>query len=222
MLRILCVVLLMGMISGCDKSATTQLNFIVKYQGQTLACVERSSLMWYLSNFSSEQTHLIKPNQFAGQQVALIGANCSDKAWQLELIDNVAGQNLSFDLAVPWQLNHQNPLTMPAPLNVGEMFWSWQLGQKFLRFDGDQRFAFHLGSTGCKSASKLRAPKDPCQFPNRYRYTIAKFDSNSPIIFDLDKLFAGVNKSKSCMSEQSNPVCQQLFSNLTSEIFYQD
>ena len=38
---------------------------------------------------------------------------------------------------MPWQLNHQNPLTASSPLNISEMFWSWQLGHKFLRFDSN-------------------------------------------------------------------------------------
>lgn len=222
MLRILCIVLLIGLVAGCYPAPSTQLTFIVNYQGKTLPCADNSSLMWYLSNFSTAQPHSIAPGQFALPQVALIGANCSDEAWQVELTSDIDGKSLSFDLGVPWQLNHQNPLTASAPLNVSEMFWSWQLGHKFLRFDGSERFAFHLGSTGCKSASKLRAPKEPCRFPNRYRFNIEQFDSSAPITFDLDKLFNGVNMAKSCMSEQHNPVCQQLFINLASGVFYQE
>lgn len=211
----------MGLVAGCNPAPSTQLKFIVKYQGKALSCVGNSPLMWYLSNFQSKQIHTIKSSKFAQQQVALMGASCLTEAWQLELNNQISGTSLSFDLGVPWQLNHQNPLTASSPLNISEMFWSWQLGHKFLRFDGNEKFAFHLGSTGCKSASKLRAPKEPCRFPNRYRFTIESFDTNKPVIFDLDKLFNGVNKAQSCMSEQSNPVCQQLFSNLASSVFYQ-
>ena len=37
-----------------------------------------------------------------------------------------------FTLGVPFDLNHANPLTAAAPLDRGELFWSWQLGYKFL------------------------------------------------------------------------------------------
>jgi hypothetical protein len=71
---------------------------------------------------------------------------------------------IRFTVGVPFSLNHANPLTAAAPLDRGEMFWTWQSGYKFLRAD-----AFHLGSTGCSSASALRPPQLPCAQPNRMR-----------------------------------------------------
>jgi uncharacterized repeat protein (TIGR04052 family) len=71
---------------------------------------------------------------------------------------------IRFTVGVPFALNHANPLTAAAPLDRGEMFWTWQSGYKFLRAD-----SFHLGSTGCSSSSALRPPQAPCAQPNRMR-----------------------------------------------------
>ncbi|HSP98144.1 MAG TPA: MbnP family copper-binding protein, partial [Candidatus Dormibacteraeota bacterium] len=52
---------------------------------------------------------------------------------------------VTFDLGLPFELDHGNVATAPSPLNFSAMFWSWQLGYKFLRLDtagGD--FNFHL------------------------------------------------------------------------------
>ncbi len=53
--------------------------------------------------------------------------------------------------------NHANPAAALAPLNVGSMFWTWQLGYKFLRLDVRRQdsdtsaWSLHLGSEGCQS-----------------------------------------------------------------------
>lgn len=40
-----------------------------------------------------------------------------------------------FELGVPFSDNHQDPTVAPAPLNMTAMFWTWQGGYKFLKFD---------------------------------------------------------------------------------------
>jgi uncharacterized repeat protein (TIGR04052 family) len=97
-----------------------------------------------------------------------------------------------FTLGVPFDLNHANPLTAAAPLDRGELFWSWQLGYKFLRADladGEREWSFHLGSTGCVSASSVRPPSAPCAQPNRIRVQIDDIDPlQAPIRLRLDEL----------------------------------
>lgn len=81
-----------------------------------------------------------------------------------------------FTVGVPFVLNHANPLTASAPLDRGDLFWTWQSGYKFLRADftvDGQESSFHLGSTGCSSASALRPPGQPCAQPNRMRVELA-------------------------------------------------
>lgn len=223
MLRSFCILLLMSFLWACQKPSTTKIEFIVKQHGVQQTCDERQTLMWFVSEFQSDNMLSISPSKFSSESVALIGANCEKSSWQVELMaDDLDGKKLSFSMAVPFNENHLNPLTAASPLNISEMFWSWQLGHKFFRFDGGNGFAFHLGSTGCKSASRLRAPSAPCTHPNRYQFELAHFDVQKPIILDLDRLFSEVDRSRSCMSEQANDICQQLFSNLTTKIFYQE
>lgn len=86
---------------------------------------------------------------------------------------------VEFKLGVPFQLNHADPLTANAPLNDGTLFWAWQQGYKFLRFDftnGGSGYSFHLGSTGCESASAIRPPEKPCAQPNIVEVALHGFD----------------------------------------------
>ena len=213
----------MSFLFACQKPSTTKIEFVVKQHGVQQPCDERQNLMWFVSEFQSNSAISIKPSHFSSNSVALIGANCEESSWQVELMDDALdGERLSFAMAVPFNENHLNPLTAASPLNISEMFWSWQLGHKFFRYDGKNDFAFHLGSTGCKSASRLRAPAAPCAYPNRYQFELSQFDANKPIVLDLDRLFSEVDRSRSCMSEQANSTCQQLFANLTTKIFYQE
>ena len=72
---------------------------------------------------------------------------------------------VEFQLGVPFAGNHGNPLRAEPPLDVPSMFWTWQSGHKFLRLDLGDRWSFHLGSTGCMSASAVRAPSGQCRAP---------------------------------------------------------
>jgi uncharacterized repeat protein (TIGR04052 family) len=97
-----------------------------------------------------------------------------------------------FTVGVPFDLNHGNPLTAAAPLNRGDMVWAWQNGHKFLRADlafaGTER-SFHLGSTGCSSASSLRPPTLPCAQPNIVRVELKGLDPlRAPIRLRVDRL----------------------------------
>lgn len=209
------------MLLGCNTQSP--LTVQVKLHQQIYSCDKNQEIMFYMSDFTvNGETTSVSHVDSDYANVVLLGANChSEKSWQIKLNNIAQGDDVSFALAVPFSLNHNNPLQQQSPLNVSEMFWSWQLGHKFLRLDLAD-YNFHLGSTGCTSASKLRAPTEPCTFPNRYHFTIKNIDLNKPIVFDLDRLLVGVTQ-KSCMSEQANPDCQTLFANLAqSAIFYQD
>jgi uncharacterized repeat protein (TIGR04052 family) len=81
-------------------------------------------------------------------------------------------RGIRFTVGVPFELNHANPLKAAAPLDRGDLLWTWQTGYKFLRADfvvDGTEASFHLGSTGCSSASALRPPSAPCAQPNRLR-----------------------------------------------------
>ena len=110
------------------------------------------------------------------------------------------GQELAFvefDLGVPFERNHANPLQAEPPLSLPSMFWTWQTGYKFVRLDLGDRWAFHLGSTGCVSASAARPPAQACRQPNVARVRLPMPAAlGAPIVVDLDALLDGVDVSR--------------------------
>jgi uncharacterized repeat protein (TIGR04052 family) len=130
-----------------------------------------------------------------------------------------------FTLGVPFARNHGDPTVSPAPLNNTAMFWNWQGGYKFLKFDTTSsgiaadrpaaasamgpvtRYSVHLGSTACAGASKTEAPS-ACQNPNRVTVEYRNFDpAKHTIVADIGRVLAGANvdvnapmTSPGCMS----------------------
>lgn len=101
---------------------------------------------------------------------------------------------VEFLLGIPFQGNHGNPLRAAPPLDVPSMFWSWQSGYKFLRLDLGSQWSFHLGSTGCVSASAVRPPTEPCLRPNIARIRLAgRAPTTGTVVVDLDALLAHVD-----------------------------
>lgn len=138
---------------------------------------------------------------------------------------------LVFDLGVPFELNHLDTTTAPAPLNIPAMWWNWQSGYKFVRIDMQTpqsqtpAWFVHLGSTGCESADGSTPPTAPCSNPN---ITTVRFDTFNPVqnfvIADAAGLLSGVNLNESapmppgCMSGPNDPDCVTLFPNFGLEL----
>lgn len=145
---------------------------------------------------------------------------------------------VSFDVGVPFALNHQDATTAPSPLNLSAMFWSWQGGYKFVRVelvrqgapetgDGADEVAasagaqghasggmglwpIHIGSTGCASPAPVIAPTDACSRPNVASVRLEPFDATQDTItFDAAGLVDGVDVSKSL--ELAPPGCMSGF-----------
>ena len=102
-------------------------------------------------------------------------------------------RGIEFDLGVPFERNHGSPLRARPPLNVPSMFWAWQSGHKFLRLDLGDKWSFHLGSTGCVSASAVRSPRDECRRPNLARVGLPVPVAGQRILVDVDTLLDGVD-----------------------------
>jgi uncharacterized repeat protein (TIGR04052 family) len=146
-----------------------------------------------------------------------------------------AGQysGLRFTLGVPFARNHGDPTTAPSPLNLTAMFWSWQGGYKFLKFDTSSSqqpamaaapephgggsasgFSVHLGSTACAAASRTQAPSG-CQNPNRVTVQFDRFDAaTQTVVADIAAVLAGANvdvnapnTSPGCMSFPGDADC---------------
>lgn len=142
-------------------------------------------------------------------------------------------RGVRFTLGVPFERNHGDPTVAPAPLNNTAMFWNWQGGYKFLKFDTASsgisnekpaapsaqgpvtRYAVHLGSTVCASAGRTTAPSAPCQNPNRVSVEFKGFDvARNAVVLDIGRALAGanvdvnaVNTSPGCMSFPKDADC---------------
>jgi len=125
---------------------------------------------------------------------------------------------IEFLLGVPFQRNHGNPLAAAPPLNVPSMFWTWQSGYKFVRLDIGTDWSFHLGSTGCISASSVRPPGEPCREPNAARIRLANDAPEArTIAVDLDALLAQIDTvaADNCMAAYAeSDACRSLLANL--------
>lgn len=218
--------------------------------GTTRSVITPSDFRMYVS-----EVHLINRQ---GQAVKVELEQ--DKVWQLEdiaLLDFENGQGscrngtsalnqsvrgrvplgqyegLRFTLGVPFHRNHGDPTVAPAPLSSTAMFWNWQGGYKFLKFDtatSQQKatsvppsqhggghasgFSVHLGSTGCASVSKTTAPS-ACQNPNRVIVNMSPFDvTKNVVIADIAPVLAHSNvdinaagTSPGCMSFLGDADC---------------
>jgi uncharacterized repeat protein (TIGR04052 family) len=123
-----------------------------------------------------------------------------------------------FTLGLPFERNHADPTTAPAPLNNTAMFWNWQGGYKFLRVDlatprpspaattsntapntapmrghgtgAASGFPVHLGSTQCASPAPTQAPMS-CVNSNRVHVQLDSFDpARSVIVADIATVLA--------------------------------
>lgn len=139
---------------------------------------------------------------------------------------------LRFTLGVPFARNHGDPTVAPSPLNLTAMFWNWQGGYKFLKFDTTSsgvseqrpaasamgpvtRFSLHLGSTVCASAARTEAPRAECGNPNRVTVQFDRFDpATQTVVADIGAVLAGANvdvnapmTSPGCMSFPHDADC---------------
>ncbi|HJL43142.1 MAG TPA: metallo-mystery pair system four-Cys motif protein [Myxococcales bacterium LLY-WYZ-16_1] len=135
--------------------------------------------------------------------------SCSDsgspetRTWVEGTAPAGAYRGLRLTVGVPFERNHLNADTSPAPLNVGSMFWAWQGGYKFVRVDwrimdpqGDvPRWNIHVGSAGCVSASPLDPPEAECGRPNAARIVLPDFELDDTVQIDLQALVADVDLS---------------------------
>jgi uncharacterized repeat protein (TIGR04052 family) len=160
-----------------------------------------------------------KPATPSQPEVALIGGNCNDgQSWSIDLTSKrelKAIQQIEFSLGVPFELNHKNPLEQKSPLNQSDMFWVWQTGHKFLRWEMQSKqhsFVYHLGSTGCNSSAAVRAPSHACKNPNTSVINLRAQSLDQPIHIELDAVVNALDLSHNvhCKSEPDNSDCSQL------------
>ena len=234
----LCAVLLVAAIAtGCGTQSTdpVRLSFSLNSSLAT-GChgiPEPGQLRFYLSNIRMiDAQGAAAPvlldataSQSASEGIALVswdGSCAPDTAVQDDPLvsGTVAGgqyEAIEFELGVPFDRNHANPLAAPPPLNVASMFWTWQTGYKFLRLDVGTDWSFHLGSTGCVSESAVRPP-EVCRQPNRSTIRLpAAVAFDSVVVVDLDGLLAGLDiaVAENCVEAYGEREdCRQLLTKL--------
>ena len=225
--------------------------------GTTASTITPSDFRMYVSD-----VHLIDA---AGREVPVRLAQ--DGVWQLDNIalldfENGAGPcrngtqatnttlrgtvpagtytSVRLTLGVPFARNHGDPTVAPAPLNSTAMFWTWQGGYKFLKFDTATKgrpeltaapaadgggsasgYSVHLGSTMCTSPGRTQPP-GACQNPNRVTVRFDRFDiARNTIVADIGAVLKDANvdvnapnTSPGCMSFLKDADCPPVMSAL--------
>lgn len=188
------------------------------------------------SDQSKWQRLPLAKSAYQNASTVLLGTNCRQQKqqnsakeyghWSIDFNDEIDMSKITamrFTLGVPFELNHLNPVKQDSPLNLPSMFWVWQTGHKFLRVEltsESDKWLYHLGSTGCKAPSVMRAPASPCRYPNTVDFEVPIAQGNEGLLtmnINLSELLKGVEitQDTSCQSEQTNDSCQQLFKNLS-------
>lgn len=215
-----------GLLSSCGSSAThAQIRFGI--DGDP---ANAKVLQFYVHAIELIDEHG-KPHPFRfaveapwqNERVALIDlAGDTSTPRRLAVSGTVEGEGgeysgLRLTVGVPFELNHANPLAAAAPLDRGEMFWNWQSGHKFLRADlavSGHEWSFHLGSTGCSSASALRPPAQPCAQPNEMRIELKGNPLRDGVRLRLDPLIAAAQTANYgvCTGDyEHDPACKDAY-----------
>ncbi len=141
-------------------------------------------------------------------------------------------EGVVFSLSVPEELNHENPATLPDPLQAGGMTWGWLYGYKFIRAElaattPPGAGVFHLGSIGCDNTPEGQGgaggeggapgpnngapPTTTCSQPNRTEIRLTSFDApNDVIVADIGAMMAGVDLSTEAMCHGMGAACGPL------------
>jgi uncharacterized repeat protein (TIGR04052 family) len=138
-------------------------------------------------------------------------------------------KGIVFSNGVPEKLNHADPLTLPAPLQVGVMTWGWLYGFKFVKAElgatavpaGDAGIGIgliHIGSTGCDNAVDggmpdfNARPTTSCSNQNRNQIRLTGFDPTTrAIVADIGALFAQTDLSKESQCHSEGDACPPIF-----------
>ncbi|HET9445319.1 MAG TPA: MbnP family copper-binding protein [Steroidobacteraceae bacterium] len=217
------------LLSSCGSSATqVAIRFGVENAAADSADVH--TLQFYVHAIELIDEHG-KPRPFRiaaeppwrNESVALIDLVGDSKTPQTVVVNGTveggaaAYSGIRLTVGVPFELNHGNPLAAAPPLDRGEMFWNWHSGHKFLRADlavAGREWAFHLGSTGCSSASALRPPAQPCAQPNQMRVELKGDPLRGAVRLRLDPLIAAARSADYvvCTGDyQHEPACRDAY-----------
>lgn len=127
---------------------------------------------------------------------------------------------IRFEMGVTESLNHGDSATAPSPLNKTALFWSWNVGYKFIRYDNiaesnGNEFRVHIGSTACEGDGRGNAK---CANSNRTEVDLPFDPSGDTIVVNLANFLSNVNvefntpeSPPGCMSAPNDPECEPVF-----------
>lgn len=128
---------------------------------------------------------------------------------------------VKFTVGVPFDRNHQDLASQPSPLSLTRMFWAWNSGHKFVRFEAKtaegKNWVMHLGSGGCMPTGSAIKPPTECAQANRPVVTLDHFDvDGETVVADIGALFAGNGgpDNQVCMSSLKSATCGPMFAAL--------
>jgi uncharacterized repeat protein (TIGR04052 family) len=122
---------------------------------------------------------------------------------------------LRLRIGVPEDRNHLDSGSQPSPMNLSTLYWGWQGGYKFMRFEAltdeaARGVSFHLGATNCSGDATLGTRT--CANGNRPEITLALpagFSASShEIVLDVGQWLAEMDLSgDGCESSATDPDC---------------
>lgn len=212
--------------------------FAAEYDGAPIHCdlqaVALSDLRFYVHNIhlldasgESLPVHLVADGLWQNDSVALIDledgqGSCTNGSALVnkEIRGRFAGtaiHGIRFEIGVPQNLNHADPLLAVPPLERTPMHWHWRSGYKFIRAgiaSDEGGFWMHLGSSRCQGTI---GDIQGCKSPNRPVVELEDFDPlRHRIVLDLGRLFAAADmaESGSCSSGPDESACVAPFASL--------
>lgn len=241
--KALVVILACHATAGCGPATEpVTLSFSAVYGDAPIACtqpagpVEMTDLRFYVSeamligsNGTPVAIEFIEDDRWQTAGIALIdledGAGSCANGTVAENAQ-IAGRvprgdyaGLGFTIGVPFDRNHSDPLTAPAPLDDAAMHWHWRAGYKFFRAgvrSAGDGYWIHLGSAGCEGTVQHITG---CRLPNRARVTLADFTPGDVIHVDLAPLAGdlGDGAPADCSSGPAETACETGFAALGLE-----
>ena len=232
--RLLAACVVLALCAACSEPRLgVKIPFVATWAGQAIDCegdgLALSDLRFFvydieLVDTSGKLQPVLLDEQFQWQQggLALIdleNAKGRCKNGSAEVHSYLVGSvppgdylGLKFTVGVPFEQNHANPLTAPAPLDIAAMHWHWRSGYKFLRAgvnNGSDGFWIHVGSAGCEGTVRNITG---CSFPNRVAVNLPEFRlRHHKVNIELAALFGTANfedeMREDCSSGPSEVAC---------------
>jgi uncharacterized repeat protein (TIGR04052 family) len=164
------------------------------------------------------QTATVAMLDFEDGQGACLGGDAGTNAVITGTVPAGTYVGVAFRNGVPEDLNHDDPTTLPAPLQSPGMHWSWLSGFRFMRAQlsqsgGAAQQAFEPGSTGCSGDPV--AGTVVCSRPNRNEVRFGAFNATTnTIVADIGAIFAQLNLSQTNECHGTDAVCETMYTAL--------